>query len=275
MRDFLIYYSWENGGGDGWYHGCIDAVGCACWLVSVVCSWSLLLLLVVVVDDGGGGGGDGYCCHVGYARVLFAVVAFGMSNWEPFWSVGMYVASFVCDELDGRYARKYGQTSMFGAVLDMVTDRVATCGLVCVLSGRYPRLMPGMVVLMMLDVSSHWFQMYATLSKGSKTHKDVESRSAVVRFYYRHRIFMGFCCVCVEVMYLVLYLLSWEQGESGAAAAAARWLGDYDHQYYYYSCLKVLVLISAPGFVFKQVINVVQLKTAADVLVAMDADLVQ
>lgn len=31
--------------------------------------------------------------------------------------------SFVCDELDGRFARKFNQTSTLGAVLDMVTDR--------------------------------------------------------------------------------------------------------------------------------------------------------
>ena len=31
--------------------------------------------------------------------------------------------SFVCDELDGRFARMLNQSSVFGAVLDMVTDR--------------------------------------------------------------------------------------------------------------------------------------------------------
>lgn len=30
---------------------------------------------------------------------------------------------FVADETDGRFARKYNQTSTLGAVLDMVTDR--------------------------------------------------------------------------------------------------------------------------------------------------------
>jgi phosphatidylglycerophosphate synthase len=30
---------------------------------------------------------------------------------------------FVCDELDGRAARTFNQTSTLGAVLDMVTDR--------------------------------------------------------------------------------------------------------------------------------------------------------
>jgi hypothetical protein len=35
---------------------------------------------------------------------------------------------FVCDELDGRFARKFKQTSTLGAVLDMVTDRCARRG---------------------------------------------------------------------------------------------------------------------------------------------------
>ena len=37
--------------------------------------------------------------------------------------------------------------------------------------------------------------------------QDTSSRSAVVRFYYRHRLFMGFCCVCCELLYLALFLM--------------------------------------------------------------------
>ena len=37
----------------------------------------------------------------------------------------------------------------------------------------------------------------------------MSSRSALVRCYYRYRLFMGFCCVCCEVLYLALYLLHW------------------------------------------------------------------
>ena len=33
------------------------------------------------------------------------------------------LCSFICDELDGRFARMFGQTTMLGQVLDMVTDR--------------------------------------------------------------------------------------------------------------------------------------------------------
>ena len=37
--------------------------------------------------------------------------------------------------------------------------------------------------------------------------QDTESHSSIVRFYYQHRLFMGFCCICCEVLYLSLYLL--------------------------------------------------------------------
>ena len=37
--------------------------------------------------------------------------------------------------------------------------------------------------------------------------QDTESQSSIVRFYYQHRLFMGFCCICCEVLYLSLYLL--------------------------------------------------------------------
>ena len=41
--------------------------------------------------------------------------------------------------------------------------------------------------------------------------QDTNSRSFVVRAYYRSRMFMGFCCICCEVLYLALYALSWRQ----------------------------------------------------------------
>lgn len=35
-----------------------------------------------------------------------------------------------------------------------------------------------------------------------KTLQDVKSRSWLVRTYYRHRMFMGVCCISCEVLYL-------------------------------------------------------------------------
>ena len=104
----------------------------------------------------------------------------------------------MADETDGRFARKYQQTSTLGAVLDMVTDRyitkalsshsyhcfsakktmeyltlcrVATAGLLMLLCKAYPGWFLLFVILLQLDISSHWFQMYSTLVAGNTTHK--------------------------------------------------------------------------------------------------------
>ena len=49
----------------------------------------------------------------------------------------MYIASFVGDLFDGMAARKFNQSSSFGGLLDMITDRCATLGLLFVLMGEY------------------------------------------------------------------------------------------------------------------------------------------
>lgn len=48
-----------------------------------------------------------------------------------------YLASFILDLFDGMAARKFDQCSEFGGLLDMVTDRCSTLGLLFVLYGEY------------------------------------------------------------------------------------------------------------------------------------------
>ncbi|CAA6668328.1 unnamed protein product [Spirodela intermedia] len=91
-------------------------------------------------------------------RVLMNCVAFAFCFANKKLFVGLYFLIFLCDGLDGWFARKLNQVSTFGAALDMVTDRVSTACLLVILSHIY----------------SHWLQMY--------------------RAYYRHRLLMGFCC---------------------------------------------------------------------------------
>ena len=211
-------------------------------------------------------------------RVAFALYAFAVSRSDPARCFFFYLASFVCDELDGRFARMFNQTSTLGAVLDMVTDRVATSCLLAVLCTHYPTLQPVLLALLMLDIFSHWFQMYGTLIMGSSTHKDVNSRSFIVRFYYKHRLFMGFCCICVEVLYLLLYLLAFPQFHALAPLSFPRLVVSFMEQSLGVGFLPggkvplvcVLCVLALPGFVIKQAINVVQLRTAAEQLVAYD-----
>jgi CDP-diacylglycerol--inositol 3-phosphatidyltransferase len=198
---------------------------------------------------------------IGYVRVISALLAFAFNS--PRITCVLYFFSFVCDELDGRFARMLGQSSTFGAVLDMVTDRWATTGLVGILYGRAVRVVEGdeaaviavgtaLFGLVALDIFSHWFHMYAVLAtKGFGTsHKETNtSQPWLLRMYYTHRLFMGFCCVCVEVMYLSLYVLTFYPRSGLVQAAAAA---------------------STPGFLLKNVANIVQLKDASRTLVALD-----
>lgn len=53
----------------------------------------------------------------------FALYGLSVGLTQPVQCMVCYALSFVCDDLDGRFARALGQTSTLGAVLDMVTDR--------------------------------------------------------------------------------------------------------------------------------------------------------
>jgi CDP-diacylglycerol--inositol 3-phosphatidyltransferase len=55
---------------------------------------------------------------------------------------------------------------------------VSTSCLLALLCIAYPRALVVFVSLLMLDIFSHWFQMYSTLLAGSSTHK-VGQRSSM------------------------------------------------------------------------------------------------
>lgn len=58
-----------------------------------------------------------------------------------------------------------------------MTDRLATTGLLMVLSREYPPWFFTCVSLVALDIGSHWLQMYAQLLKNRTSHKDVDQSS--------------------------------------------------------------------------------------------------
>ncbi|PNY14418.1 cdp-diacylglycerol-inositol 3-phosphatidyltransferase 1-like protein [Trifolium pratense] len=131
----------------------------------------------------------------------------------------------------------HAAVSTFGAVLDMVTDRlflvpsatvhkqakeirgflnyrISTACLLVVLSQLYK---PGLIFLSLLalDIGSHWFQMYSTFLAGKASHKDVkDSTNWLFRAYYGNRMFMAYCCVSCEVLYLILFYLAENQTET-------------------------------------------------------------
>ncbi|KAL9239938.1 hypothetical protein vseg_014209 [Gypsophila vaccaria] len=199
---------------------------------------------------------------IGYIRVLMNCVAFAICFSHKGIFAVLYFISFVCDGIDGWFARKLNQVSTLGAVLDMVTDRISTACLLVLLSQIYR---PGLIFLSLLalDIASHWFQMYSTFLSGKASHKDVkDSSSWLFRAYYGNRMFMAFCCVSCEVLYIILFYLAKSQNEdvidvviSSAKESLPLFI------------LEALVLF---GWAVKQSINVIQLKTAADACVLYD-----
>ncbi|WZZ46064.1 hypothetical protein YC2023_042323 [Brassica napus] len=154
--------------------------------------------------------------------------------------------------------------STFGAVLDMVTDRVSTACLLVILSQIYrPSLV--FLSLLALDIASHWLQMYSTFLSGKTSHKDVkDSTSWLFRLYYGNRMFMGYCCVSCEVLYIILFLISKNHTENLMSVVV--------ESLTQFSPLSLLLALSIFGWSIKQFINVIQMKTAADVCVLYDID---
>ncbi|KAK4789159.1 hypothetical protein SAY86_020478 [Trapa natans] len=199
---------------------------------------------------------------VGYVRVLMNCFAFAICFSDKRLFSILYFLSFVCDGIDGWCARKFNQVSTFGAVLDMVTDRISTACLLVILSQVYS---PGLIFLSLLalDISSHWLQMYSTFLLGKGSHKDVkDSTSWLFRAYYGNRKFMAYCCVACEVLYIILFLVADSKTES---------LMDILKSLSKQSTpLTLLTAVSLFGWAIKQIVNVIQLKTAADVCVLHD-----
>ncbi|KQK19113.1 probable CDP-diacylglycerol--inositol 3-phosphatidyltransferase 2 isoform X2 [Brachypodium distachyon] len=144
---------------------------------------------------------------IGYFRIIINFIAFGVcySN-RPLFAV-LYFFSFLCDGLDGWFARKFNQ--------------------------------------------------------GKSSHKDVEDKGNwLLKLYYRYRPFMAFCCVASEVLYIVLFLFADEKFKS--LLYVCRGIMKQ-------SPLIILVFVaSLVGWALKQVINVIQMKTAADACVMFD-----
>uniref|UniRef100_A0A5B7AI65 CDP-diacylglycerol--inositol 3-phosphatidyltransferase n=1 Tax=Davidia involucrata TaxID=16924 RepID=A0A5B7AI65_DAVIN len=199
---------------------------------------------------------------IGYMRILMNIIAFSICFSDKRLFSILYFISFVCDALDGWFARKLNQVSTFGAILDMVTDRISTACLLVILSQVYR---PGFAFLSLLalDIASHWLQMYSTFLVGKVSHKDVkDSTNWLFKAYYGNRIFMGYCCVACEVLYIILFLLAKNQTENitDVLMNAAKQS----------SLLSTLLALLLFGWAIKQTVNVIQMKTAADACVLYD-----
>jgi CDP-diacylglycerol--inositol 3-phosphatidyltransferase len=108
----------------------------------------------------------------------------------------LYSISCLLDALDGWAARKFKQSTRFGAVLDMITDRCTTTCLLVFLATAKPAYSMIFQGLISLDFASHYMHMYATLAMGGQgeSHKNVSAeRSRIMNLYYTNKVFHHIC----------------------------------------------------------------------------------
>lgn len=198
---------------------------------------------------------------IGYLRVvctlIFVFTGLDESKWQL--AISSYVMSFVADLFDGMAARYFKQSSKFGAVLDMVTDRCSTALLLSVLAILYRNYAQLFMLLMALDIASHWVQMKAA----GKMHHKSSSQNFVVRFYYSNYAFFGYCCVGAEFFYIFLYMLHFLHGAQVPTIEGRTWESVvYDVTFY----------VMLPGCCLKQFVNLCQLCAASLAIAQVDAE---
>lgn len=124
----------------------------------------------------------------GYFRVVLAIASLYYMPLHPRTCSLLYSISCLLDALDGYAARYFNQSTTFGAVLDMVTDRCTTSCLLVFLSSAWPRWAIVFQGLICLDLASHYMHMYATLSRGgsNESHKNVKATQSWLLYQYYH-----------------------------------------------------------------------------------------
>lgn len=142
---------------------------------------------------------------IGYLRFLLMTLSFvfAHSSWEV--SITCYFLAFAGDVVDGYVARAFNQSSKFGGILDMVTDRVSTCGLLVTLSNLYPLYGIHFTLLIVLDIASHWFHVMS-VSSHHKSKEALKHRNPLLQWYYSIYPLFGYCCVGTEFYYILLYV---------------------------------------------------------------------
>eukprot|EP00095_Tigriopus_kingsejongensis_P005885 maker-scaffold38_size502422-snap-gene-4.29 protein:Tk05885 transcript:maker-scaffold38_size502422-snap-gene-4.29-mRNA-1 annotation:"cdp-diacylglycerol--inositol 3-phosphatidyltransferase" len=124
---------------------------------------------------------------------------------NSFLSPRCYILSGLLDAFDGHAARLRQQSTKFGAMLDMLTDRCATMALLATLCTFYPTWTIFFQLSMIIDVSCHWIHLHASLLQGATSHKFVSADgNPIMHIYYNSRPVLFGMCAGNELFYCML-----------------------------------------------------------------------
>ncbi|XP_056638057.1 CDP-diacylglycerol--inositol 3-phosphatidyltransferase [Diorhabda sublineata] len=150
---------------------------------------------------------------IGYARIVLAIISFYFMPTNYVIACTCYVVSALLDAFDGHAARHFDQSTKFGAMLDQLTDRCGTMGLVTVLAHFYPKYSFLFIMSMCIDVACHWIFLHTSVLQGKSSHKFVDmSENPIMNLYYTNKTVLFLMCAGNEAFYASLYLLHFTEG---------------------------------------------------------------
>ena len=169
---------------------------------------------------------------IGYARIFLALLSFWFMPTNHVMAGWCYILSGLLDAFDGHAARTFNQSTKFGAMLDMLTDRCATMCLLATLGTFYPRWLFFFQMSMTIDMSCHWIHLHtstlqvsfavygnfvsetkAPCPQGRTSHKFMDgSSNPIMKIYYTSRPVLFGMCAGNEIFYASLYLLHFTSG---------------------------------------------------------------
>jgi len=151
---------------------------------------------------------------IGYARIILNLVSFYFMPTDYAAACSCYLLSGLLDAFDGHAARKYNQSTKFGAMLDQLTDRCGTMCLLITLATFYPKYAFLFQVSASIDIACHWLFLHTSLLQGKTSHKLIDLNESVIMSIYYNKSVLFFMCAFNEVFYASLYLLHFTEGPS-------------------------------------------------------------
>ena len=185
--------------------------------------------------------------YLRFVLLLMFVLFVGICPWL---SIVFLASSTLLDGLDGFLARNLNQTSRLGHILDYTIDRVTIILAAYVILYYCPQYYLILCLVVLLDISSHFFHLNTSHVKGKDSHKEITpSMPKLLKWYYNNRMVLFFTCFFHDL--LLGFIL-------------------VDHFYPNHTWIKMIIYLSCPGFVFKTITHIVQLITALIQTAEMD-----
>lgn len=187
---------------------------------------------------------------IGYARILLLGSSFYFILKDYRLALGLYGLSYTLDAFDGLAARLLNQSSLFGGVLDMLTDRVSTMCLLMTIGHLHSGYMFVFQILLAIDVVSHWLHFFSANLQGKQSHKSSFDRETnyLMRLYYENKFILTSVCAMEQLFYCSLVVIY------------------HENNHYYSSALYWLIVICLPAITFKNWINLLQIYGACLVM---------